>query len=105
MAIFRMFRKVTLRSPRSILPMCDLSISATSASASCDRSKDIRRARITAPKRTRDLSRSSFPDTLGMGEIVVLQCFQGHGIYDPFVAVVNPAVMPDAREAEVINPA
>jgi hypothetical protein len=40
-----------------------------------------------------------------MGEIVVLQCFQGHGIYDPFVVVVHPAVMPDAREAEVINPA
>lgn len=43
------FKTLTLRSPRSILPMWLRSIPASSASASCDKPRASRAARIAAP--------------------------------------------------------
>lgn len=58
-AIRQMLRKVTLRSPRSILPMWERSITAASAKASCESAKAVRRARIAAPSFTRSRSLSN----------------------------------------------
>jgi len=66
LAMRRMLRKETFRSPRSSLPICERSISAWSANASWDSPSASLRSRTAAPNRTRSLSLSSFGETLAM---------------------------------------
>lgn len=53
------FSAVTLRSPRSILPMCERSIPALCANASCDTLRALRTSRIAWPNALRRRSSSS----------------------------------------------
>lgn len=56
------FNTLTLRSPRSILPMCERSIPAASASASCERPRSSRAVRMAAPSLSRRPSLSVLID-------------------------------------------
>ena len=64
LAIRLMFKRVTLRSPRSIFPMWERSIPAASAKASCDSPFAFRAALTASPSRLSDPSASCCPDTL-----------------------------------------
>jgi hypothetical protein len=61
----------TFRSPRSILPMCERSISAASASASCDILRDSRRALIAVPSSASLPSTSLCPATRATGHAIL----------------------------------
>lgn len=61
-AILKRFKNVTLRSPRSILPMWARSIPTSSANASCERLSDLRFFRITSPTRKSTPSPSVCPE-------------------------------------------
>lgn len=84
-AILRTLSRLTLRSPRSILPMCDRSMPAASASVSCERPRAFLRARTARPTCLSHPSLSCCPDTRATAPAVAGWAFYDHGIYDPFV--------------------
>jgi hypothetical protein len=71
-AIRNRLSAVTLRSPRSILPMCDLSISERWASASCETPFAFRPKRIAAPSAFKRRTSSSFRFLLDTGTPSIL---------------------------------
>lgn len=79
------FNIVTLRSPRSIFPICERSMPAASASASWDRPMSFLIARIAPPRVFRSCSLSVCPDTLATDSQVAHRALFDHGIYDPLI--------------------